>query len=139
MLTLPTQRHYLKQFLTLLLLAATLLLPVACDEGNDRVGWVGSSLPGEIAYRYQTFNGIETGRANVERGDTIDLTYQAEVTKGTLTIQLQAPDESIVWEETLREKSEGSANWIADQNGIYHVRIQGHQTGGSFEVRWSVN
>lgn len=134
-----TKRYNLKRPFTLLLLAATLLLPVACDERNDRVGWVGSSLPGEITYRYQTFNGVETGRANVEQGDTIDLTYQAEVTKGTLAIQLQAPDGSIVWEEILRETGAGSANWTADQNGTYHVRIQGDQTGGSFDVRWSMN
>jgi hypothetical protein len=120
----------------LALLLMTSLL-VGCGSSTVKVGWVGSSDPGHIGYRYTTFDGVERKAFRAEAGQTMTFDYDVTVEKGSLVLKVGDPDK-VLWEETFREDAADTITLTAPQNGLYTIRIEGQATGGSFDLSWSV-
>jgi hypothetical protein len=121
----------------LALLLMTSLL-AGCGSTTVQVGWVGSSVPGHIEYRYTTFDGVERKTFRAEAGQTTTFDCDVTVEKGTLLLQVVAPDGESLWEETFRQDTADTVTLTASQNGFHTVRIEGKATGGSFDISWSV-
>jgi hypothetical protein len=115
----------------LALLLMTSLL-VGCGSSTVKVGWVGSSDPGHIGYRYTTFDGVERKAFRAEAGQTMTFDYDVTVEKGSLVLKVGDPDK-VLWEETFREDAADTITLTAPQNGLYTIRIE-----GSFDLSWSV-
>jgi hypothetical protein len=98
----------------------------------------GSSVPGHIEYRYTTFDGVERKTFRAEAGQTTTFDCDVTVEKGTLLLQVVAPDGESLWEETFRQDTADTVTLTASQNGFHTVRIEGKATGGSFDISWSV-
>jgi len=120
----------------LALLLMTSLL-TGCGSSTVKVGWVGSSGPGRMGYRYTTFDGVERKTSRAEAGQTMTFDYDVTVEKGALLLKVVAPDGESIWETTFREDAADTVTLTAPQNGLYTIHIEGQATGGSFDISWS--
>jgi len=132
----------LERFLTygvsLFILASLLLTGCGTYRSQVRISWAGSSNSGRMAYRYKTFSGVERKNERLEAGDTLIFEYDATVEEGTLTLQVEDPDDAPLWETTLRENGQDRVELTAEQAGTYTIVVEGDNTGGKFEVAWEV-
>ncbi len=132
-----------KRFLNALPLVALALLLMTsllagCGSSTVRVGWVGSSGPGRMGYRYTTFDGVERKTFRAEADQTMTFDYDVTVEKGALLLKVVAPDGESIWEETFRKDTTDTVTLTAPQNGLYTVRIEGQATGGNLDISRSV-
>jgi len=121
----------------LALLLMTSLL-AGCGSSTVKVGWVGSSGPGRMGYRYTTFDGVDRKTFRAEAGQTMTFDYDVTVEKGSLLLKVVAPDGESIWEEAFRKDTTDTVTLTAPQNGLYTIRIEGQATGGSFDLSWSI-
>jgi hypothetical protein len=110
------------------------MLLAGCDR--VQIGWVETSLPGQFEASYGTFTGTERRRVRLQEGETLTLTYEATVEKGTLTFEIQDPGQETVWSLALEQEDAGTVNLTAEQSGTYRILVQGQDAGGSFELNW---
>jgi hypothetical protein len=116
------------------LLALTSILLAGCDR--VQIGWVETSLPGQFQASYGTFTGTERRRVRMQEGETLTLTYEATVEKGTLAFEVQDPGQETVRSLTLEQDDTGTVDLTAEQSGTYRILVQGQDAGGSFELNW---
>jgi hypothetical protein len=121
-----------------LLPAASLL--VDCGARSSlRIGWRETDgLKGKSAC-YASFSGLERRTLRLDAGETVALTYDVEVEEGALTLSLVDPDGEPLWKETFQQGAADEIRVRAPRNGRYELRIEGHQTGGSFDFSWRVH
>jgi len=121
----------------LALLLMTSLL-AGCGSSTVKVGWVGSSGPGRMGYRYTTFDGVERKMFRAEADQAITLNYDVTIKTGSLLLKVVAPDGESIWETTFREDAADTVTLTASQDGLCAIRVEGQATGGSFDLSWSV-
>ncbi len=102
----------------------------------------GSSDPGHIHYSYRNFAGLVREETALEQGQTLELTYEAEVTKGSLAMEVVSPAGAEVWRVNLPKgrQTDGSvsAEVAVPETGSYQVVVTGLDAGGSFDLSWKV-
>lgn len=121
------------------IVAAILVVAAGCGSSQIRVGWAGTSVPGHIAYSYTTFTGTEEGTQSLSSGQTLVVSYEAQVEKGTLTIHVAGPDGEMVEEAVLEESGSGTLEVTAPEEGTYGIVVRGEDAGGSFDVTWTTS
>jgi plastocyanin len=126
-----------RSFLLVLLTISAML--AGCTGMSVRLGWHGSSSAASKSARYETFTGVERATIRAEAGQTITLTYDGEVNKGTLALALDAPDGTTLWEETFEEDAADTVTLTAPDGGRYTLRVTGDDTGGSFDISWGAD
>jgi len=118
-----------------LLLMISLL--VGCGSSTVKVGWVGSSDPGHMGYRYTAFDGVERKTFRSEAGQIIGLDYDVTAEKGELVLKVVDPDGKVIWDETFREDTAGIVTLATPLDGFHTIRIEGQATAGGFDISWS--
>lgn len=113
-------------------------LVTGCASSTLKIGWRELSGRKRKQASYVTFDGLQNKTFRVEAGETIDLACDVSVEKGSLTTKLIAPDGETLWEETFQESREAFVNVTTTEDGLYILRIEGEETGGSFDISWSV-
>lgn len=121
-------------------LALLLLAPLlaGCGSSSLKVGWRETSSLKQKQAQYVTFDGTQTKTFHAEAGQTITLEYKVTVEKGSLTLKLVAPGGESLWEETYHENGEDAVSVTMPDDGRYTLRIEGEETGGSFDISWSM-
>jgi hypothetical protein len=115
------------------------ILLAACTASSTvRVNMVGMNYGNTIDFSYETFTGYEVNRLDVKAGETIDLTYEMVINKGSLQIQVIAPNDGPIWEKLLLDSEADSVELRAEESGEYILRIDADNAGGSMEAEWSV-
>jgi hypothetical protein len=118
------------------LLTSTLM--TRCGSSTLKIGWREFSGLKRKRASYVTFDGVQNKTVRAEAGKTIDLACDVSVDKGTLTTELIAPDGETLWKDTFREDREAFVNVTATEDGLHILRIEGEETGGSFDISWRV-
>ena len=126
-----------RSFLLVLLAISAIL--AGCASSSVKIGWYESTSATNVSARYATFTGVERATVHAGAGQTITLTYDVKVNKGTLTLALDAPDGTPLWEETFQEDAADTVTLTAPDEGRYTVRVAGDATGGSFDVSWGAD
>lgn len=121
-----------------MILLSGLLVGCGGRYSSLKVGWVGSSTPGEYAYQYKRFSGIERKTFRADAGATFALDYETDVDEGTLTLRLVSPDGETRWERVLEEDVDASLTVTLEQDGRYRLEIEGNDTKGSFDLAWEI-
>lgn len=103
-----------------------------------RLGWLESNLSGHFSASYVTFTGRESRWVQANAGETLALTYDVEVTKGTLAIKVEAPDDRVLWDGSFSEDVQGSVELALEQDGRHSIVVDGDSTGGSFRLSWEL-
>lgn len=98
----------------------------------------GSSEPGHLAYSYDTFSGLARQKSVFSAGAQIALSYAADVTKGSLSIEVKDPAGNSVWRLNVaeREARQGSETLPAPTSGEYQFIVTGLDAGGRFDLSW---
>jgi hypothetical protein len=109
-----------------------------CGSSSLKVGWRETSSLKQKQAQYVTFDGTQTKTFHAEAGQTITLEYKVTVEKGSLTLKLVAPGGESLWEETYHENGEDAVSVTMPDDGRYTLRIEGEETGGSFDISWSM-
>jgi hypothetical protein len=120
------------------LIASFVILAGCARFEGVRVGWSGFSLPGHVSYSYSTFTGTLQDTFDVDEGQTINLDYEATVERGTLILLVEDPQGEPVWQVELTDDDSDSVEIMAPESGRYVARIEGQDTGGSFDLQWEV-
>ena len=123
----------MKKILTLILLIAMLSL-TACSR--TQVGWVATNIGDTFEASYQRFDGQEVETYQLESGESFSLSYEIEVNKGSLTLELVDPEDHTVWEESFSEDAEDVFEFTPETSGRYRLLVIGDDTQGSFELNW---
>lgn len=106
---------------------------------NVQIGMVESSGLNSTQARFRTLTGRKTWGEQLASGDSLVLEYEAEIEKGSLTLQVESPEDEVIWERTLTE-GEDAADQIelnASENGTYTIAVTGDGAGGSYELAWN--
>jgi hypothetical protein len=124
----------------LLLGVAVLLagLLASCTGSQVQLGWVASTLPGRFAADYATFTGTECCMLRADAGETLILRYDAEVSKGVLSIQIEDPDGALLWGVSLAQDAGDTVSIHMGQDGRHAIIVQGDGASGSFGLSWEV-
>jgi hypothetical protein len=123
-----------------LLLAALLLgvLLVSCGYSSIEIGMMGTHLPGNWQASYSTFTGRKTDTFQADAGQTLNLKYDVQVNKGTLDLQVEDPDNQVIWQRTLQVDQSDTVHISLEKTGHYSLLINGRGTGGSWDLKWNV-
>jgi hypothetical protein len=122
--------------LTILFTGAALLMSGCVTSSSTvRVGWVSSVNSHEYSASYATWNGTTSLPIAVQESQ-VTFSYHVRIDKGALSIKVQDPDGKSVWQAKVNES--GVANRIVPtpRTGSYTLRVEGQDTGGSFDIRW---
>jgi major membrane immunogen (membrane-anchored lipoprotein) len=120
----------------IMILVGTLV--AGCGSSSVKIGWSASDTLKRKQAKYVTFDGQEKKNFRVQSGETIHMEWEVTVEKGSLTIELQDPDQETRWKESYPEDSEGSFTLTAEKSGLYTLRILGESTGGSYDIQWKI-
>jgi hypothetical protein len=123
----------MKKTLTLIFLIA-MMSTTACSR--TQVGWVATNIGDTFEASYQCFDGQEVETHQLESGESFSLSYEIEVDKGSLTLELVDPEDQLVWEESFSEDAEDVFEFTPETSGRYRLRVIGDDTQGGFVLNW---
>lgn len=130
------RRRIIAMAAVLLVAAVGLGLGFALHGGASRVLWRGVTVPGHLAAHYRYFDGTDGRPVRAEAGDSLQLTYDLQPARGTLALEVVAPDGRTVWQRDASDPTQGSVTLVLGTAGRYQVQLRGQATRGSFDVRY---
>jgi hypothetical protein len=91
-------------------------------------------------HRYATFAGLAREQTPATAGQVIALRWTADVTKGSLEMEVKDAQGRILWRVDVpaHQTRRGTALIRATQTGQYQIIVTGLEAGGSFDVSWPV-
>jgi hypothetical protein len=105
---------------------------------NYRRGWVEVTYSDRLRATYSLFNGQNGATVGLAAGESVSLTYDLEISKGSITLQVIDPDRKVIWEEDFCEDGTGSTSIPAALEGKYQFVVLGEKTRGSFDLHWEI-
>ena len=128
-----------KKSLTLWLIISVFfsgLVLTGCSNSALKIGWMENSGFSHKTAQYTTFTGTEQTKICVDDGETVSLDYQVTVEKGSLTIALERPDNTMYWENTFTQDASDAFLIETESEQCFELQITGEETGGSFDISW---
>ena len=113
-------------------------LLAGCAADRVAVGMRETNLPGQWQATYTTFSGTKADTFPADAGQTLVLEYETEVDKGSLTLQVESPDDEVLWETALEEGGADTVRVALNQDGRYAIVLSGEDTGGSWDLEWEI-
>lgn len=107
---------------------------------TDRyIDYEGEGGDGEASFTYREFSGLESWPVEAEAGDTLSISYEVEVTKGTLAFTLRdTAADTILWQQISTEDAAGTDSVTLPEGGPFEMQVRGILTGGGYTLRWEV-
>jgi len=104
--------------------------------GEVRIGMFETRGPNHMAYSYTTFSGHESDPIELESGQILTVDYQVQMTKGSLTIEIQSPQNKVLWQKNFDSDASDSIKIQAQESGQHFMIISAEAAGGSVDVSW---
>jgi NADPH:quinone reductase-like Zn-dependent oxidoreductase len=123
-------------FLISIILLAGLL--AACEADRVAVGMRETNLPGQWQATYTTFSGTKVDTFRADAGQSLVLDYETEVDKGSLSIQVENPDDEVLWDVAFDEGGADTIRVDLNQDGRYAIVLKGEDAGGSWDLEWEL-
>ena len=130
-----------KTFTSLQMMAIFILITIltGCSSTTLKLGWSETSGLSHKSARYTTFRGIEQTKICTNAGGKISLEYKVTVEKGSLTVALNEPDGASQWQDTFNQDAADTRTLTAADKGCYTLLLTGDNTGGSFDIAWTIS
>jgi len=114
-----------------------LLLPIGIKTlGNEsRLLWFERNSTDSTHARFFLFSGDKERAFRVEEDDKVFVEWQPEIKKGSLQLSVKKPSS----DETITYRRGQTISFTAEQNGKVKLLINGQDSRGKFEVRWSIS
>jgi hypothetical protein len=129
------KQHDIISSLILFTVLASFLM-TSCASRSIRIGWLEHDASNRKQASYRKFTGKERATIRASAGETLHLSWDVTVEKGSLTFRLLDPQKDSLWVESYLEDTQGSVTLPLPQKGIYTLWIQGGETRGSFDLTW---
>jgi hypothetical protein len=113
-------------------------LLIACQADRVAIGMNETNLPGQWQATYTTFSGTKVDTFRADAGQTLILDYETEVEKGSLTVQVEDPDEEVLWETAFDEGGADTVRVDLNQDGRYAIVLIGEDADGSWDLEWEI-
>jgi len=114
------------------------LLLVAGCTSEIRIGYIGSTQLHKMSARYVTYAGSNSKNINLSTGDGVQISYDIELKKGSISLSLTAPDGEVMWEESIDGHNSDEVTFTASQTGNHKLLLRATDAGGRHEVSWIV-
>lgn len=125
--------------ITLLVFSLVLGLVLAsCGQSSIEIGMVETNLPGNWEASYQTFTGEKTDTFRAEEGQTLAIEYDFQVEKGTLNIEINNPEDQVIWDLQIEADQANTTQIHLTNSGRYSIIIEGQTTGGGWNIDWEI-
>lgn len=131
-------RHIHKATLTILAVFLSALL-IACGHTTIEIGLTETTVPGHWQASYETFSGVKTVSTQGTAGQTLTLTYNAVMNKGTLEITVEDALRYTIYDVYLHESTKATVELPLYTTGTYHIVAHGSEASGSFDISWQVH
>lgn len=106
--------------------------------GEVRIGMLETRGPNHMAYSYTTFSGHESAPVDLDSGQTLTIDYQVQMTKGGLTLEIQDPQNDVLWQKSFQTDASETIELQAQETGQHAIIIAAESAGGSVDVSWYV-
>ena len=115
--------------LTLLILAGVAVFLFCCNQEN----FTGSHVKNQDAYLLDIdkMNGTDLHTLELQEGDVLDI--QFETVKGSLYMEIKAPDGTAVYRGNGKETTEFAVN--IRESGVYTIVVEARQAKGTIHIR----
>jgi hypothetical protein len=104
--------------------------------GEVRIGMFETRGPNHMAYSYTTFSGHESAPVELGSGQLLTVDYQVQMTKGNLSIEIQSPQNELLWQKNFESDASDSIELQPQEAGQYFIIISADSAGGSFDISW---
>jgi hypothetical protein len=118
------------------LVMATVLL-AGCGSTVE-IGLSETVQPDKWQATYETFTGTKTQGVLGSVGQTLAVTYNVVVDRGSLEIKIQDATTHVLEDVTIYESAQGTLQFQVFQTGQYDIIVVGAETGGSFDLSWQL-
>ena len=115
--------------LFLLILAGVAVFLFFSNHG----GFTGSRVknPGEYLLDIEKMNGTDLHTLELQEGDVLDI--QFETVKGSLSMEIKAPDGTAVYRGNGKETTEFAVN--IRESGVYTIVVEARRAKGTIHIR----
>ena len=115
--------------LTLLILAGVAVFLLCCNQEN----FTGSRVKNPDAYLLdiEKMNGTDLHTLELQEGDVLDI--QFETVKGSLYMEIKAPDGSAIYRGNGKETTEFSVN--IRESGVYTIVVEARHAKGTNHIQ----
>jgi len=103
-------------------------------KGNMKIMSVENNTFNGMNGSYKYFNGAETRKIKLKKGDILNIDFSSEVSKGKLYISILDEKGEVI--KTLESNTEGNETIKANNDKTITIRIQGEKTKGSYDISW---
>jgi hypothetical protein len=105
---------------------------------NVQIGFVESSGLNNTEARFHTLSGRKSWRERLGQGDRLTLAYEVTLDKGSLTLQVQNPQDEAMWQVELEEGADVDDEVVLDagESGTYTIVVLGDGAGGNYDLSW---
>ena len=124
------------RILTILFCIAAAILLIAalhlfCSNHDDSQGWRLLKTQNSYTLDSQQMNGTDSHTLNLTAGDVLQVTFETE--KGSLHMEITAPDGTILYAGNGEETTESEIN--LSQTGAYTVTVEARHAKGSIHIQ----
>lgn len=113
-------------------------LPAGCGQSRTEIGMVETNLPGRWRATYQTLTGAKVDTLTADAGEALVLSYDVQVTKGELSIEVRQPGDEPVWDVSLKDDAQAVVELDIQQDGRHRIVVEGDNAGGGFDISWEL-
>ena len=103
-----------------------------------RLGYVGSNQSHRMSGRYVTYHGSNSKNISLTATDTLEIKYNVDLSKGSLTLTLLDPAGDVLWEEEFSGKHRNTVRISTNTEGKHKLNLTANGAGGKHEVSWLV-
>lgn len=98
--------------------------------------WEGTNPPGKNKASFKDFRGKNTNSVKVSKDDLLFVSYNIEVTHGTLLLSIEK-ERNKLWEKQFSGQSDTAAFQLpVAEPGVYKIVVEGKNASGSFDINY---
>jgi hypothetical protein len=102
------------------------------SRGNSSVG----VSTGHMSKQFSTFTGDMNHNIKVKSNQKINVRYDVDLTKGSLSIRITSPGGLPIWEKSFTGSEQEDLTIDTDGPGNYRFTLVGDDAGGRYDVSW---
>jgi hypothetical protein len=98
--------------------------------------WQGTNPPGKNKASFKNFRGKNANSIQVSKGDLLLVSYNIEVTQGTLLFSIENKRNKLFQKSFSTQSDTADLKFSANETGMYKIVVQGKNATGNFDINY---
>lgn len=98
--------------------------------------WQSNNPPGKNKALFEDFKGKSINSIEVSKGDMLLVSYNIEVTQGTLLVSVENKRNKLWQKQFSAQADTAELQFAAAKKGVYKIAVQGKNATGSFNINY---